>query len=341
MRIVSFLIAGILGLSLGSAVAAGPCSGKVVNPVTDVCWDCLFPIKVMGVKLSGNGVNDPETDAPAVCTCGAGVTLRLGVNMSFFEPVRTAEIVRQPWCFPSLGGIEIAGPRAPAHGRSSSRNDLGGRNTAFYQVHWYHTPWLFVLEVLLDTACLEQAAWDLAYMTELDPFWDDAWGSFLLAPESALFASVPAVAACSADCAAAAVGSPRPELFWCAGCQGSLYPLAGWAAAATSHAQAWHLLTQRMTVKLAREGVLWAAYGKKGQCGPYFEPIPRKDVWRSQLIYPTVRAKGPSCYQPLGAPIQPWIAGRTYPGNGEDGALLLWRMRDCCQTASPETGVLP
>lgn len=335
------LIGFLLFFSFCLSSWAGSCSGRVINPITDVCWDCLFPIQVMGVRLSSSGVNDPITDAEAICTCGSGAQLRLGVNLSFFEPIRTAEIVREPWCFPSLGGISITGPRAPAHGRSSSRNEIGGRNSAFYQVHWYHTPWLFVLETILDTSCLEQSAWDLAYMTELDPFWDDAWASFVLAPEAALFASLPAVAACATDCAAAAAGTPRPELFWCAGCQGSLYPLAGWAAAATSHAQAWHLLSQRMTVKLAREGILWATYGKRGQCGPYFEPIPRKDVWRSQLIYPTVNAKGPDCCQPFGAPIQPWIAGRTFPGKGENGALLLWRKRDCCQTTSPTLETSP
>ena len=85
------------------------------------------------------------------------------------------------------------------------------------------------------------------------------------------------------------------------------------------------------SVKLAREGVLWAAYGKAGQCGPYFQPIPRKDVWRTQLIYPRPEASGSSCCHALGAPTQTWGAGRTPPVTGEDGAILLWRLRDCCQ----------
>ena len=85
----------------------------------------------------------------------------------------------------------------------------------------------------------------------------------------------------------------------------------------------------REAVKLAREGLLWAAYGKAGQCGPYFEPIPRKDVWRTQLVHPTVTASG-TCCRPLGAPTAVWGAGKTYPVNGEDGAILLWRKRDCC-----------
>ena len=317
-----------------ATVFAG-CSGKIINPVTDVCWSCLFPIRAAGVTVKASSVAAPTTDAPAVCTCGAGVNLRAGINLSFFEPLRTAEIVREPYCFPSLGGVTISpGVRAAAHGRSASASaDETHRGTAFYEVHWYHTPWLFVLEMLLDSACLEASPWDLAYLTELDPLWDDSAAAFILAPESALFANPAAVAACAADCGAATAGTGITELFWCAGCQGSLYPLSGWTASRHSHLAAWHLLTNRMAVKLAREGLLWAAYGKRGQCGPYFEPIPRKDVWRTQLVYPRATAEGDRCCRPLGAPTWTWGAGKTWPMGGEDGAVLLWRHRDCCQTS--------
>lgn len=263
------------------------------------------------------------------------MNLRAGINLSFFEPLRTAEIVREPYCFPSLGGVTISpGVRAAAHGWSASASaGETHRGTAFYEVHWYHTPWLFVLEMLLDSACLEASPWDLAYLTELDPLWDDSAAAFILAPESALFANPAAVAACAADCGAATAGTGVTELFWCAGCQGSLYPLSGWTASRHSHLVAWHLLTNRMAVKLAREGLLWAAYGKRGQCGPYFEPIPRKDVWRTQLVYPRPTAEGDRCCRPLGAPTWTWGAGKTWPAGGEDGAILLWRHRDCCQTS--------
>ena len=342
-------LAALAAISSFAGAVQASCTGRLPNPVTEVCWGCLMPIKVAGVRLSSAGVSDPETDAPAVCACQKGPILQPGFNMSFWEPVRTMEVVREPYCFPTLGGVSMGNAsgmlHAPAHGRSSSRgfqSDAGGaggmdgspRHTAFYQAHWYHTPWLFVLEVLLDTSCLEQAAYDLAYMTELDPIWNDALAAFILAPESALFASPVAAAACMLDCAAATVSSARPELYWCSGCQGSLYPLSGWVASMTSPLQAWHLIAARMSVKLAREGLLWAAYGERGQCGPYFEPIPRKDVWRTQLVYPTPTASGTACCHPLGAPTAVWGAGKTFPVEGEDGAVLLWRKRDCCASKS-------
>ena len=324
-------------LVTAASAAVASCSGKVINPVTDVCWSCLFPIRAAGVTLKSSSLSTPATDATPLCTCGAGLSLRAGINLSFFEPLRTAEIVREPYCFPSLGGISInPGVRAPAHGRSARDVNAGDehhRGTAFYQLHWYHTPWLFVLEMLLDSSCVEEAPWDLAYLTELDPLWDDPTASFVLAPESAIFANPVAVAACAADCTAAMAGSSLPELFWCTGCQGSLYPLSGWVGSMNSALQAWHQLAARMAVKLAREGLLWAAYGKRGQCGPYFEPIPRKDVWRTQLVYPSASASGSACCKPLGYPTWLWGAGRTWPAGGEDGAILLWRWRDCCQAS--------
>ena len=323
----------LLALWVGSGVVLAACYGRVLNPVTDIPWDGIFPITVAGARISETGINHPRTDAAPVCACQKGPILKAGVNLSFFEPIRTAEVVREPFCFPSLGGITLdPGLRAPAHGRSASRgNAHEARHTAFYQAHWYVSPWFFILETILDAECLEQSPWDMAYMTEVDPMWDDAWASFVLAPESALFANSAAVAACAADCATSTTGSPSPELFWCAGCQGSLYPLSGWIAAMTNPVSAWHLVAERLAVKLAREGVLWAAYGKRGQCGPYFEPIPRKDVWRTSLIYPVsdrrVRALGASVL--LGGP------GQTFPVKGEDGAILLWRLRDCCAGYGP------
>ena len=221
--------AALLAAFVLADAQAAPCSGRVINPVTDVCWSCMFPIKVAGATMASSPLPDPDTGAPAVCVCTNDANVpKAGFNLAFWEPLRTVEIVRHPYCFPSLGGVKLAENsglmRSPAHGRSASRSlpreAAEGEGTAFYQAHWYVTPWLFVLEVLLDTTCLEQSSWDLAYMTELDPLWDDALTAFVLAPESALVANPVAAAACALDCTAAAAGVPAPELFWCNGCQG-------------------------------------------------------------------------------------------------------------------------
>lgn len=210
VSVVAGLCAAIGIVTSGTAEAG--CEGSFPNPVTDVCWSCLFPMRIAGTRLSPEGVSDPDTDARVICTCQRGPVAVPGFNMSFWEPLRTVEVVREPYCLVSLGGVSLdPGLKAPAHGRSAQRTagvaasfagnvgeDGAGSpeiGAAFYQAHWYHTPWLFVLEAVVDTSCLENAAWDLAYLTELDPIWGDALASFVLAPESAIFANPMAVAA--------------------------------------------------------------------------------------------------------------------------------------------------
>jgi len=32
--------------------ADGACVGRFTNPITDVCWKCLFPIKIAGINVT-------------------------------------------------------------------------------------------------------------------------------------------------------------------------------------------------------------------------------------------------------------------------------------------------
>ncbi len=216
----------VFALAAGTAAAEPHCPGRFPNPVTDVCWSCVFPI-VVGTNVPLGKVPEdsytPETDASALCVCGENVNVEGGVNLSFWEPLRTAEVVRHAWCSPTLGGVTLAKnsgiTRSPDHGRGQN-----GRSTRFANVHWFVSPWLFVLEAASDISCLEQAPWDLAYLSELDPLWDDTIAGFLLAPDAALFANPAAQAACVADCLAANVKKPVETLYWCSGCRGGVFP---------------------------------------------------------------------------------------------------------------------
>lgn len=332
--------------SMTTLRAEADCPGRIPNPVTDVCWSCMLPIVIGKNVALGKAPEDaytPDTDASPLCVCGENVNIEGGVNLSFWEPLRTAEIVRHGWCSPSLGGIVLADnkglTRTPDHGRG--RN---GRHTRFANVHWYVSPWLFILEAVSDIGCLEQAPWDLAYLSELDPLWDDTLASFLLAPDAALFANPAAQAACAADCLAANVKKPDETLYWCSGCRGGVFPLSGWTASSASWAAEWELLAHRFALKLSREGVLWSAHGKKGACGPYWRPILQKEHWKTQLLYParsTEKTVFGTCCQPLGRSTLFWDRFKTFAPGGEDGALLLFRHRDCCMRKSLTSYVLP
>src|SRR3546814_13027372 len=83
------------------------------------------------------------------------------------------------------------------------------------------------MDLLTDVACLEQASFDIAYVTEIDPLWQDDALTALINPEVALFANPIAQTACAADCGAANMKLPLDPLFWCAGCLGSMYQMNG------------------------------------------------------------------------------------------------------------------
>jgi conjugal transfer pilus assembly protein TraU len=164
-------------------------------------------------------------------------------------------------------------------------HDSQTRNS-FYQVHWYANPILAWLEVLLDFPCLEQGSLDLAYLTEVDPLWSDDELSAILNPEAVLFANPVAKAACAADCVAASAGFPVASLFWCAGCQGSIYPMTGHVTTHIGGVQASVLLTQRMTAKMHRQLTTFATAGSRGLCGAYPLPIFDKTHYKLQMTYP-------------------------------------------------------
>jgi conjugal transfer pilus assembly protein TraU len=314
------------------------CNGKFMNPITDVCWSCLFPLKLGGLTMYSGGQldNNSSTGSP-FCYCGGnrGGNIRIGVHVGFWEPSRVVEVVRKPYCFPSLGGINLnVGIHAPAQGRKAQGADSV---VSFYQVHWYMNPLLFWLEVLIDNNCLEQSVFDLAYITELDPLWNDSETTFIINPDAALFSSLPAQAACAADCVAASTGMPLNQLFWCAGCQGSMYPLAGFVTGHTGGVSTSTLLVQRMTNKLHREGLMWGASGKDGLCGYYLQPLMDKHNYKMQMVYPVRNTQkiDRQCCQPFGRSTLLWGAGREFLFRGEDFAYMLFRKRDCCQGAYP------
>jgi len=323
------------------------CKGKFPNPITDICWSCMFPMKVGGGTLISASQEDSGNGASGnpFCFCGNGtVNPKVGIKIDFWEPSRLFEAVRAPHCYPSLGGVMLdPGIAAPAHqqNRSKTPKDSATRSS-FYNTHWYTNPIMYWLEVVLDNNCLEHGAFDVAYATEYDPLWNDTQLSFLLAPDSALFANPIAIAACAADCVMATLGFPSNTLFWCSGCQGMMYPLSGWVATHIGAVQATTLLMQRMTNKLHRQGLMWAASGEGGLCGLYPQIIMDKTNYKSQMLFPipnTAKIAG-RCCQPYGRTTVLTGAGKEIPYIGEDFAYQIFRKRSCCGGSTAWTSAI-
>src|SRR4051812_41984665 len=65
----ALVIAALLLMALNSAAHAICKPGHMINPVSDVAWQCIFPISIMGIPFDG-GNHPPDNDTTDVfCDC--------------------------------------------------------------------------------------------------------------------------------------------------------------------------------------------------------------------------------------------------------------------------------
>ena len=317
-------------LAFANGGKGGLCVGKFANPITDVCWSCLFPISLGGHAIYKGGQEDNENPKNLLCACSTPPIV--GVQTGFWEPVRRLDVTRKPYCMVSLGGIDMnLGFKAP-EGRVAIKED--GTKDSFWQAHWYIDPLLYILDALAEHPCLETGDYDVGYMTEIDPMWNDDEVNLLLNPDVFLFSNPAAQAVCIGDCVQSSTGFGSNSLYWCAGCNGSIFPMNGRVGSHVSPIQASSLVAQRMTAKMHRQLLTWGTSGEKGLCGPYVQPIMQKDQYKYSMLYPIPQTKGArssrKCCQPFGRTTADWGAGRSYPYKGEDFSYMLFRKKNCC-----------
>lgn len=371
-----FILCALLALtpSLSSALNTSACHGQFPNLFTDICWDCTFPIKLFGATIMGSDNQDDYNSGggPNLCTCTppGSVIPKTGFYVSFWEFARQAEVTRTPYCMVSLGfemdmGIGDDGMGSASVDPSSSH----GNKQLFRHVHWYINPAMGLMQVLLDSECLEPKGFDIAYLSEIDPTHIDPEMERILNPESYLFGNVVTQLACAVDCIEATVGFGDNALFWCDGCNGGIYPMTGWIDKTYGGVQASSLMTHRITAKLHRMLTQWAASGKDAMCGYVPQINMDKRQYKYSMIYPSAQssadnaaypASGTSldlsamsgggaspsfpaqsaqaqasqsqrCCQPYGRTTVIWGAGREIPETGEDFSYAIFRKRDCCQ----------
>ena len=325
------LLLGAIALAFGAAPASAQskCEGSFVNPITDVCWGCMFPLSLGSLKIWPSSRSDTDNPDLPICACGTPVP-RVGLAMGFWEPARMIDVTTKPFCFPNLGGIKLNPGFNIGHGEASNVGVSGGTNSAKYHVHYYIYPLLTWMEILTDFLCFEQSTFDIAYITEIDPLWQDDELTTLLNPEAAVFANPIAQAACAADCIAATAKLPLDELFWCSGCQGPMYPMNGNIGANVGMKQSGRLAAERMVYKMHRTGLAWGTSGSKALCSKYIMPVLKKSQYRIQQVNPTPMVNGREACSPIGATTILPRSGKTYPVKGEDMGFLLWRKRNCC-----------
>ncbi len=325
---VAAVLIGLATISVSPAKAGPTCHGSFVNPITDVCWSCMFPLSLGGLSIWPSSRPDAPNPSLPLCVCATPLP-RVGLSVGFWEPVRLIDATMKPFCFPNLGGLTIS-PGLRIGQKSMTTEDGNERDRGEWNIHWYAYPLLYWMEVVADFLCLQSGSFDIAYLSELDPLWQSDELTYLLNPEAILLANPLAVLACAGDCVAATVDLPRKELFWCAGCQGTMYPLNGNVSAQWGHVQGSRLAASRMAYKLHRQAIAWGTMGGEALCGKYLMPVMDKRQYRLQLINPNPSTSGRFACAPIGTHSQLYEAGKYLPVVGEDFGYLVWRKRNCC-----------
>jgi len=295
--------------------------------ITDVCWDCMFPLKIAGVTLaSGDMPNPPDASSDTICVCDTDGLPAPGVVMSMWEPARLIEFPRQAGCSSVLGGIKMGFDPMFMGGQHEDEEE----GQSFYHYHYYSFPLFVILQLFSPSSCHDGFLdLDMMYLSEIDPTWNNTALAYYTAPESAMVANPIAATACMADAVAATTGYPIDSLFWCAGSWGSIYPLAGFQNGFGGVVKDSSLLATRVLAALHRKGFARQTMGSKAQCKPVINPIIPKSQYKFSMMYPrpeTDRA------HVIGESTLRWGQNRTIPGVAHTPVYLLWRLNDCCNT---------
>jgi len=359
------------------------CHGRFINPITDICWSCMFPMFIGPLPVvfnptnqkGGTIVDDSKLIPPGIpfvsqgrlpaglCTCPERTLLAVGTMMSWYEPSRFVDVTRTPFCMVGLGGVDMSAGLSgllPAPGFGETKHD-GDQNSSFYQAHWFLDPIMAILGIM-DVGCNMGASksMDLMFMTEVDPTWNDDALSIIFSPEVVLFSSLPAQLACGVDCIStslpnistdntllvpapyyirptsptnpASASNPSKYLFWCGGCQGSLYPLNGMNAENSYAVQSSILTSEKLNGLIHRMGLEDMTTGVFGMCNNLLpDMFMTKSEWKYSMAYPVPQtAYTPACCNMFGETDAVWNTSAAFPYTGEDFSYMQYHERDCC-----------
>ena len=321
-RIVALCSLLFLSTLLPQAALASKCPSSMLNPISDVSWQCIFPIRIGGLSIGkgDSGMPDPGTETPSpLCTCTTGAINRYGIGISMWEPARLIDTVSDPYCMMPLGFklMNTGGKLGGAHMQED------WQSKTFQQMHYYFFPAFSILGLFYDIPCIAEREFDVAMMTELVPTWNNEILSLMIHPESLLFANPVAQMACAADSAGALVGRPVNSLFWCMGSWSGAYPLAG-SITGTDYVTANAGIAARGIYFMARMGLL----KESSSDGCYTAPVPiwSKDKYKLQLMKPV---RDDSC-RPIGQTGLLWSHYKHPPAGGDNFSWMVFRRLNCC-----------
>ncbi len=304
---------------------------------TDVCWSCIFPIKVAGATIGPTGSVPDDAARGVLCACADGLGVyHPGVLSALWEPRRIIELTRTPGCMSSLGGATLDlgnelqfGPQTD--GAADERRHRF--SISFYNAHMYAMPLLRMLDMYLPGDCNSDpySDFDIISFTEIDPTWNNTILAFFQNPESAAVANIVAQQACALEAAGQFAGAqPQTKLWWCAGSWGGQYPLTG-SIRSMDTVRTTSLAGVRQLAVAHRRGLAYRSVGDDVTCRAKIYPTLPKQQYKFNMFSPTPETKkghfiGESPYK--------WQGGTfRYPtGKGQDTTYMIFQWVDCCRT---------
>jgi conjugal transfer pilus assembly protein TraU len=276
---------------------------------------------------------------PPICVCPTifGIPF-VGITVTYWQPMYVSEVENRPGCLSSLGGISVLGSlynmEASEQTTTGDSNNSAGQNSSNrMQVHWYTYPVFEMLDLLKSVSCKSSSGFNLAYMTEFDPLWqNDVW-SAVFAPEANLFANPMAQFACAVDAVASQAGVTTDPLFWCAGNWGPSYPLAGNSSHVGVPFQMNNEILAKFISRSHRLGLMEMTIGPAAICSSMPAPVWIKSQYRYDQIGPVVRRGRAVVTGDAGLLQFPPIA--NYPPTGNNTDSLIWQGQQCCLKPIP------
>jgi len=324
MKNLGFLIISIIALTEGFS----NCKGRFPNPVTDVCWEGMFPITIGGFEVGEKEGDGSKSKILCMCPKPPLNIPVPGIRISFFEPTRMMDVTRTPFCFVNLGGLSI-GNRETLSGRGTIHQDEGSMTkSSFWHVHFYMYPILYLFELLTEFICMDKGVFDVSYLTEFDICWNNDLHSLIQNPEAILFGNILAQGSCAFDCQKTMDRFPSDRLFWCAGCLGCIYPFTGTIPSHVGTQQATELSAIKFLSMQHRRGLMHSYLGDN-PCGANPCLVIKKSMYKLQMVNPIASSRNAV---PLGK--SDFIFGRheqkeLIHGSSHFG-YLLFRRRECC-----------
>ena len=267
---------------------------------TQVCWSCMLPIRVMWATFGDADeipAESPANDDICVCEDALGLPTKVGFPSGMYQAASVVEIVRLPYCSPALGGIRLSDGYMPMGGRNSSSEMPDGEGKSFFSAHMFSFPLNEILELVTSANCSPNSYrdFDLLWPTEIDPCWNDPELALFCAPDAVMFANPIAQSAALLDCPSATLlDRPLDDLFWVAGCWGSIMPMSGHTTSGTHPVRDSSLVATKLLSASHRRGFIRKTIGEEAMCGGgVYSPHIPKSQYKYQMFYPVAQANSP------------------------------------------------